>query len=88
MWMFGRVCSPPSTVIAPLRQRLHRQQIDGEIQAHARRVAADRRRPDDRRHHRVGIAQDDALGDHLRLVVFGDREESRSSVTRGSDLRP
>ena len=75
MWILGRVCSPPKTVIDAFRERLHRQQVDGEIQAHPRRIAADRRRPNDRRRHHAGIAHHDALGDHLGLVVLGQREQ-------------
>ena len=61
--------------MSALGQRLHRQQVDGEIQAHTRRIAADRRRPDNRRRHHAGIAHHDALGNHLGLVVLGQREQ-------------
>ena len=58
-----------------LRQGLHGQEIDGNVQAHARRVAANRRRPDNLHHHLIGIAQNNPLTDHFRLVVFGERLE-------------
>ena len=59
----------------PFRERLHRQQVDGEIQAHTRRITADRCRPNDCGRHQAGIAHHDALGDHLGFVVLRQREQ-------------
>jgi len=54
------------------RERRHRECVHGEIETHTRRHPADGRGPEDRHRHPIRVAQEDALGNHLRLVVVGD----------------
>ena len=76
MWMFGRFWSPPKTVITPLLYGVIGQDVDRQIEAHPRRVTADRRRADGHAGE-VGrlVPEEHRLAQALVLVVVGERHE-------------
>ena len=69
-------------------QCLHREHVDGKIEAHPRRVAAYSGRSDTLDGDAVLITQQDAFTDHFRFVVIGYRHQKKDGFLFRAGFTP